>query len=46
MAVFAGSHGVANGLDAVLDAAFELQVRKRPRHKNSINWTRKTKKIF
>ncbi len=29
MAVFAGTHGVANGLDAVLDAAFELQVRKR-----------------
>ena len=32
MAVFAGSYGVANGLDAVLDAAFELQV-EASRHK-------------
>lgn len=29
MAVFAGTHGIANGLDAAIDAAFELQVRKR-----------------
>ena len=29
MAVFAGTHGVANGLDAVLDAAAELHRRKR-----------------
>ena len=29
MAVFAGAHGVANGLDAVLDAAVELQRRGR-----------------
>lgn len=29
MAVFAGTHGVANGLDAVLDAAVELKRRQR-----------------
>lgn len=29
LAVFAGTHGVANGLDAVLDAAAELKKRKR-----------------
>lgn len=29
MAVFAGAHGMANGLDAVLDAAEELKRRKR-----------------
>lgn len=29
MAVFAGTHGVANGLDAVLDAAKELKIRNR-----------------
>lgn len=29
MAVFAGAHGIANGLDAVLDAAGELQARGR-----------------
>lgn len=29
MAVFAGTHGIANGLDAVLDAAAELQRRGR-----------------
>ncbi len=29
MAVFAGTHGVANGLDAVLDAAAELKRRQR-----------------
>jgi len=29
MAVFAGAHGLANGLDAVLDAAMELQRRGR-----------------
>jgi glycosyltransferase involved in cell wall biosynthesis len=29
MAVFAGTHGVANGLDAVIDAAIELQKRNR-----------------
>lgn len=29
MAVFAGTHGVANGLDAVLDAAVELKHRRR-----------------
>lgn len=29
MAVFAGTHGVANGLDAVLDAAGELKLRGR-----------------
>lgn len=29
MAVFAGTHGIANGLDAVLDAASELQKRGR-----------------
>lgn len=29
MAVFAGAHGVANGLDAVLDAAAELKRRQR-----------------
>lgn len=29
MAVFAGTHGIANGLDAVLDAAVELQRRGR-----------------
>ncbi|WP_066801057.1 glycosyltransferase family 4 protein [Sphingomonas soli] len=29
MAVFAGSHGIANGLDALLDAAAELQGRGR-----------------
>jgi glycosyltransferase involved in cell wall biosynthesis len=29
MAVFAGTHGVANGLDAVLDAAVELKRRNR-----------------
>ena len=29
MAVFAGTHGIANGLDAVLDAAAELKVRNR-----------------
>lgn len=29
MAVFAGTHGVANGLDAVLDAAIELKRRRR-----------------
>lgn len=29
MAVFAGTHGVANGLDAVLDAAIELKRRER-----------------
>lgn len=29
MAVFAGTHGLANGLDAVLDAAFELKKRDR-----------------
>jgi glycosyltransferase involved in cell wall biosynthesis len=29
MAVFAGTHGIANGLDAVLDAAAELKVRQR-----------------
>jgi glycosyltransferase involved in cell wall biosynthesis len=29
MAVFAGTHGVANGLDAVLDAAAELKARRR-----------------
>ena len=29
MAVFAGTHGMANGLDAVLDAAFELKRRGR-----------------
>lgn len=29
MAVFAGTHGVANGLDAVLDAAVELKRRER-----------------
>src|SRR5690554_3271280 len=30
MAVFAGTHGMANGLDAVLDAALELKKRGRP----------------
>jgi len=30
LAVFSGTHGVANGLDAVLDAAAELQRRGRP----------------
>jgi glycosyltransferase involved in cell wall biosynthesis len=30
MAVFAGAHGLANGLDAVLDAAAELQRLRRP----------------
>lgn len=29
LAVFAGTHGIANGLDAVLDAAAELKRRKR-----------------
>lgn len=29
LALFAGTHGVANGLDGVLDAAFELQKRGR-----------------
>ena len=29
MAVFAGTHGIANGLDAVLDVAIELKNRKR-----------------
>ncbi|CAM8625222.1 RfaG Glycosyltransferase [Burkholderiales bacterium] len=29
MAVFAGTHGIANGLDAVLDAAVELKARER-----------------
>lgn len=29
MAVYAGTHGIANGLDAVLDAAIELQRRSR-----------------
>lgn len=29
MAIFTGSHGIANGLDAVLDAAAELKKRKR-----------------
>lgn len=29
MAVFAGTHGLANGLDAVLDAAVELKLRQR-----------------
>lgn len=29
MAVFAGTHGIANGLDAVLDAAAELKRRRR-----------------
>lgn len=29
MAVFAGTHGVANGLEAVLDAAAELKLRQR-----------------
>ncbi|WP_419177016.1 glycosyltransferase family 4 protein [Desulfosediminicola sp.] len=29
MAVFAGTHGIANGLDAVLDAAVELKIRER-----------------
>jgi glycosyltransferase involved in cell wall biosynthesis len=29
MAVFAGTHGIANGLDAVLDAAEELKARQR-----------------
>lgn len=29
MAVFAGTHGIANGLDAVLDAAVELKARQR-----------------
>ena len=29
MAVFTGTHGMANGLDAVLDAAAELKARKR-----------------
>ncbi len=29
MAVFTGTHGIANGLDAVLDAAAELKVRER-----------------
>lgn len=30
LAVFSGTHGIANGLDAVLDAAAELQRRGRP----------------
>lgn len=30
MAIFTGAHGVANGLDAVLDVANELKKRKRP----------------
>ena len=29
VALFAGAHGIANGLDAVLDVAFELKRRKR-----------------